>query len=547
MCRRLIRDLKDDPEIDTHLILDPTFMGSLEMLGHLNRLLRRPNPKERPPTSEAGYKELIKNHLFDRVVQKGRNIVLIIDEGQKISPSCLEVLRELLNYETNDHKLLQIVIFAQNEFIKVLKSHPNFNDRVSCFCRIRPLTVDETEKLINFRIEKASNYKSSPRPRIRFTRGAVKTLHTLTRGHPRRIMNLCHLVMLLIIVLNRYRVTSSMVKRAVQNLPGAPRPSFFRRRAKYVISALTLIIMVTIGYFYSSEIRTGVASLLLPGVESSGTDGPYYVRMRLDPVSEVEAGRVVIIEDTLVEEQERERNPHEGLIDSESEVSHVGSDNASDSDTENPAADSSDLEAPALDSDEYYSDSDYDFTSQNHADADVEGVLDAVANTATLESDVLNDHVRKIIIPDELGKIRVRRNENLWNIQQRVYGNATISRTEKIAAYNPHIDDLNTLYEGLRVFMPVTNTRERNADERFWIVTGTFADLHDAYMELIQTDSRRLRLVSYLDSESELFFSVAWPRSFATREDALNELESMPSHLAGSSDLLEIEEGVILN
>ncbi|RQD67101.1 MAG: transposase, partial [Desulfonatronovibrio sp. MSAO_Bac4] len=35
LCRRLIRDLKDDPEIDTHLILDPTFMGSLEMLGHL--------------------------------------------------------------------------------------------------------------------------------------------------------------------------------------------------------------------------------------------------------------------------------------------------------------------------------------------------------------------------------------------------------------------------------------------------------------------------------------------------------------------------------
>ena len=51
--------------------------------------------------------------------------IFLLDHGQQIYTKNLEVLRELLNFETNDQKLLQIVIFAQNEFEKSLNKVKN--------------------------------------------------------------------------------------------------------------------------------------------------------------------------------------------------------------------------------------------------------------------------------------------------------------------------------------------------------------------------------------------------------------------------------------
>ena len=73
-----------------------------------------------------------------------KTVVLIIDEGQKLPDFCLEILREFLNYETNENKLLQIVIFAQNEFRRILKRHANFADRVNQFYFLKPLNFRET-------------------------------------------------------------------------------------------------------------------------------------------------------------------------------------------------------------------------------------------------------------------------------------------------------------------------------------------------------------------------------------------------------------------
>ena len=83
--------------------------------------------------SEWQLKEKIKNYLFQKGVDEKKTVVLIIDEGQKLPFFCREILREFLNYETNENKLLQIVIFAQNEFSRILKSHANFADRVNQF------------------------------------------------------------------------------------------------------------------------------------------------------------------------------------------------------------------------------------------------------------------------------------------------------------------------------------------------------------------------------------------------------------------------------
>ena len=86
-----------------------------------------------------------------------RRILLIIDEGQKIPEFCLEILREFLNYETNDFKLLQIVIFAQKEFSAKIEARQNFADRINLYHTLNPLNFQETRAMIRYRLDLASN------------------------------------------------------------------------------------------------------------------------------------------------------------------------------------------------------------------------------------------------------------------------------------------------------------------------------------------------------------------------------------------------------
>jgi general secretion pathway protein A len=121
-------------------------------------------------------------------VEENKTIVLLIDEGQKITQENLEVLRTLLNYETNEYKLLQLVIMAQVELLPRVKRIRNFSDRVALKYTINPLDESETKELIEFRLKQAGLYEKSNL----FTDDAVKMIYQYTQGYPRKISMLCH-------------------------------------------------------------------------------------------------------------------------------------------------------------------------------------------------------------------------------------------------------------------------------------------------------------------------------------------------------------------
>ncbi|MFP4236923.1 MAG: AAA family ATPase [Desulfonatronovibrio sp.] len=483
ICRKLIFDLQDDPEIETCLVMDPSFMGPLEMLGHLNRIIRNPGPEERPPSTESGYKELLKNHLFEQVAQKKRNVVLIVDEGQKISSSCLEVLRELLNFETNDHKLLQIIIFAQNEFINTLKAHQNFTDRINLLCRVNPLNLKETGQLINYRLQKASDYGSRRRPRLKFTSGALRAVHFLTSGHPRRIMNLCHRVVMLAIIKNRYRVTASMVKKARQGLPDA-RQGWFGSNLPWVAAGASAGLILALSILFLVPALTDFdAGEFLTREKAGQKSHPYSVRMNLEPVSEVEAGDLMV---------------RQNLNSSQEAMDSSGA--------------SADDPAPG-------------------------NVLPDHAKT---------DQKSPAPWPEEFGLIRVNRHENLWNMVERVYGQAAERLMNRMAAANPHIKDIHNLYEGLAVYFPVNGFRPPEAVESWWVVLGSYPDLKRAYASLLGADSKRLRILAFSRDEKNIVYTAAWRRSFAAEKDALEALDKMPARIKAKARLINLDEGDIV-
>ncbi len=213
LCRQLIRSFAEDDGFDSHLILDPSFDTPLAFLRTLYDLFQARTPEDH--RTEGELKEAIQQHLFTRGVDQDKTIVLIIDEGQKISAPCVEILRELLNYETNTHKLLQIVIFAQLEFEQILTAHANFADRINLLHHLAPMNFKDTRRMVQHRIKLSS---TGPKPRQLFTLPALWAIYRSSKGYPRKIIHLCHQSMLAMIIQNKSRAGWAIILSCKQRL-----------------------------------------------------------------------------------------------------------------------------------------------------------------------------------------------------------------------------------------------------------------------------------------------------------------------------------------
>ena len=123
----------------------------------------------------------------------------------------LEVLRMLLNYETNEFKLLQLVLVGQMELLSQLKGLRNFVDRISLKYILNPFDLHEVKEMINFRTEKAGN-----RSRIRlFDDEAIEEIYKFTQGYPRRVSMLCHSALRELVITNDNLVTKEVIQQLV--------------------------------------------------------------------------------------------------------------------------------------------------------------------------------------------------------------------------------------------------------------------------------------------------------------------------------------------
>lgn len=206
LSRKLFQMLKEREDILFHMVLDPTYETEEIFLDSLIRTfvidLNKPN------ASILDYKEAIKKYLFQKGVEENKTIVLLVDEAQKLNPVSLEVLRILLNYETNEYKLLQLVLLAQLELLPRLREIKNLMDRISLKYIINPLDEKETKEMIEFRIQQAGYNGGVPL----FTDEAVEEIYNYTQGYPRRIAMLCHNALKTLVMENKAVVDGRIIR-----------------------------------------------------------------------------------------------------------------------------------------------------------------------------------------------------------------------------------------------------------------------------------------------------------------------------------------------
>jgi type II secretory pathway predicted ATPase ExeA len=169
---------------------------------------------ERTVNSFKGMLDLFKEFLIQRGLNEKKTVALIIDEAQTMGFPQLELLRQLINVETNEMKLLQVVLFAQEE-LRVKLAHAkgrNLRSRIVMASTLERLSAQEIADMVAFRWSVASGGAKHP-----FSEEALQALYEHSAGMPREATILADNALLLGFYHQQPTITQQAVIEAAED------------------------------------------------------------------------------------------------------------------------------------------------------------------------------------------------------------------------------------------------------------------------------------------------------------------------------------------
>jgi len=209
LCRAVLADLAKD--VETAFILNPTLNETQLLKAMLNDFGLEVRGRDR-----LDYIERLNDFLL-RKNDEGTNVALFIDEAQDLSPQVMEQVRLLSNLETDQNKLIQIVLCGQPELQKRLERPDlrQLRQRITVRYCIPPLSLEDTTMYIRHRLVVAGSDGS-----IFFEPDAVRDVHRYARGTPRLVNAVCDNTLLAGYVEQTHTITASCVRQAIRQLEG---------------------------------------------------------------------------------------------------------------------------------------------------------------------------------------------------------------------------------------------------------------------------------------------------------------------------------------
>jgi len=232
------RCLRQQLPIDTDLafILNPS-LAVEEMLAAIGDAfgISFPQPVTLKSLFDALQAFFIKNH------QLGRKTLLVIDEAQHLQPAVLEQLRLLTNLETDDAKLLKIVLIGQPELQQLLRQPTlrQLAQRITARYHLLPLNLTDVDAYVRFRLQVAGCLQPL------FTPAAIRALHRLSGGIPRVINLICERALLGAYAIGREQINEKLLVQAAYEAIGVRDEGSFSSVLAFVFSG---VFMMSVGW-----------------------------------------------------------------------------------------------------------------------------------------------------------------------------------------------------------------------------------------------------------------------------------------------------------
>ncbi len=491
LCRQLIRRFARRDEIETHLVLDPYFVDALEFLSSVGKMILGPDVKL--GSSEWQIKEQIKQYLFERGVKHNKTTVLIIDEGQKIPVFCLELLREFLNYETNEYKLLQIIIFAQKEFENTIKKYANFADRINLYHYLKPLNFRDTRLMIKYRLEKS---KDTNKKIDIFSYPSLYAIYRHSGGYPRKIIHLCHHCVLAMIVKNRSNVSYALVRSCIKRI-------FHKEPVRWKGAVATAGIAALAAIFLLAFVPRDRLETLLPG---KIVDKLSILQLRPTASPGIPQPATPFAANNSASTQE-----------TPDDVVHAASAVADTSDSTPEQFQAPESDAAVVEEQTQLA------AMEKNPPASIQSTPEAQIESESRET-----------YDQMLGNITLKHNETLSRVIQKVYGRYNSKYFRSLILANPDIVDPDQVEIGQTIYLPAIPAAVPPGKEKTWWILIKEADSLEAaynYLRLYPEQAPAARLIPYWNRQSGIRFAVVLKEYFYDETSALQHLEKMPPDL----------------
>lgn len=179
------------------------------------------------------------NEFLLSETSQGRTVVLVIDESQNLQPVVLEQIRLISNLETENDKLIQIILAGQPELGTLLERPElrQLNQRIAVRYRLNSMNMHETRAYIRHRMEVAGETGG-----VSFTPFATRLIYLYSRGVPRMINILCDRALLTGYGNERRRITAGIVTKGIGELLNITR----KKRLTMAFSGLLCIAIITV-------------------------------------------------------------------------------------------------------------------------------------------------------------------------------------------------------------------------------------------------------------------------------------------------------------
>jgi type II secretory pathway predicted ATPase ExeA len=173
-----------------------------DILRHINSMLGLPNRLSKSATYQQIQKELL-----DYKEQRGRTVVLIIDEAHLLKVGPLEEIRLLTNFKMDSFDPFILVLSGQSDLKRIMDyavMEP-MNQRIKMRYHMAGLTQKDTITYIQARLKWAGC--SAPL----FGDDALAAIHQLSYGIPRLVGNICEEALTYAMFCNEKTVDADMV------------------------------------------------------------------------------------------------------------------------------------------------------------------------------------------------------------------------------------------------------------------------------------------------------------------------------------------------
>lgn len=211
LCRTLLEKL-DTQKHRVALIFNP-FLSGVEML---QGLLSEFGLGHSDTTSRKELLDKLNAYLLQQLAN-GRTCIAIFDEAQHLSTEFLEQIRVLSNLETDNEKLIQIILVGQPELVQLIRQPQiaQLDQRISVRCSLTHLSRDETGRYVYHRLNVAG-----AKGRVNFEDAGLRLIHAATGGVPRLINLTCDRSLLAAYGAQSTAVKIAHVRQAIASLRG---------------------------------------------------------------------------------------------------------------------------------------------------------------------------------------------------------------------------------------------------------------------------------------------------------------------------------------